>query len=64
MSLSIIDDDDDNKNKTDNHNKNYGLIFVVLVKKQQPQTNISHKVKTLLDVDCVHACLRAFKDRC
>lgn len=60
MSLSIIDDDD-NKNKTDNHNKNYGLIFVVLVKKQQPQTNISHKVKTLLDVDCVRVCMRVYE---
>lgn len=51
--------------------ENHGLIFVVLVKKKKiwrkkKQTNISHKVKTLLDVDCAcgHACLRAFKDRC
>lgn len=38
--------------------ENHGLIFVVLVKKkkkygEKKQTNISHKVKTLLDVDCV-----------
>lgn len=40
--------------------ENYGLIFVVLVKKTK-QTNISHKLKTLLDVDCVRVCMRVYE---
>lgn len=47
--------------------ENHGLIFVVLVKKKKnmeeknKQTNISHKVKTLLDVDCVRVCMRVYE---
>lgn len=46
--------------------ENHGLIFVVLVKKkknmeEKNQTNISHKVKTLLDVDCVRVGMRVYE---
>lgn len=45
--------------------ENHGLIFVVLVKKknmeEKKQTNISHKVKTLLDVDCVRVGMRVYE---
>lgn len=37
------------------------LYLLFWLKKYGGKTNISHKVKTLLDVDCVCVCMRVYE---